>query len=77
MKNLYRIQQQLIAEEKRRQEELLKRKKHMMLEKFEKLAQKARYNKDEFYREVFTPTSLALLSIKILTKIFIRIKIEL
>ena len=35
-----------------------------MLEKFKKLAQKAKYNKDEFYREVFTPTSLALLSNK-------------
>ena len=34
----------------------------MMLEKFEKVAQKARYNKDYFYREIFTPNSLALLS---------------
>ena len=33
-----------------------------MLEKFEKISQKARYNKDEFYREVFTPGSLAVLS---------------
>lgn len=36
-----------------------------MLEKFEKIAQKAHYNKDEFYRNVFTPNSLALLSILI------------
>ena len=33
-----------------------------MLEKFEKIAQKARFNKDEFYREVFTPNSMAILS---------------
>lgn len=63
------MQKQLIAEEKRRQEELLRRKKQMMLEKFEKLAQKGRYNKDEFYREVFTPNSLALLS-KLIYKSF-------
>lgn len=33
-----------------------------MLEKFEKIAHKARFDKDEFYREVFTPSSLAILS---------------
>lgn len=33
-----------------------------MLEKFEKLAQKARFDREEFYREVFTPRSRALLS---------------
>jgi len=56
------MQKQLIAEEKIRQEEQLMRQRQIMLEKFKKLAQKAKYNKDEFYREVFTPTSLALLS---------------
>jgi len=65
------VQKQLKAEEKRRQEEQLIRKKQIMLEKFEKLAQKARYNKDEFYREVFTPSSLAILSIIIYLKTFI------
>jgi len=52
-------------EEKRRKDELLKTKKYKMLEKFEKIAQKARFNKDEFYREIFTPNSLALLCINI------------
>lgn len=33
-----------------------------MIEKFEKIAHKVRFDKDEFYREVFTPTSMALLS---------------
>jgi len=33
-----------------------------MLEKFEKIAQKARYNKNEFYRGVFSPKHLAFIS---------------
>lgn len=33
-----------------------------MLARFEKIAQKARRNKDNFYREIFTPSSLAVLS---------------
>jgi len=52
----------MIAEEKRRQDAELRKKKRVMLENFENLAQKARYNRDEFYREVFTPRSRALLS---------------
>ena len=59
---LLRIQNQKAAEERRKREELLRRNKISMLEKFEKIAQKARYNKDEFYREVFTPNSMPILS---------------
>lgn len=50
------------AEEKRRKEELLRWNKIKMLETFEKISQKGRYNKDEFYREVFSSASMALLS---------------
>ncbi len=57
------MHQKQIAEEKKRKEEELQYKRQKMFEKFEKLAQKARYSKEEFYREVFTPNSLALLSI--------------
>lgn len=60
---LLRNQKQIIAEEKRRRDDELRKTKRMMLDKFEKLAQKARYNRDEFYRECFTPRSRALLSI--------------
>jgi len=42
--------------------EEIRRNKNNMLQKFEKCAQKAKYDKDLFYREVFTPNSLALLS---------------
>jgi hypothetical protein len=32
------------------------------MEKFNKIAHKASFNKDDFYRELFTPGSLAILS---------------
>jgi len=56
------MQKQLYNEEKRKLDEELRIKKRIMLEKFEKIAQKAKYQKDEYYREVFTPKTLALLS---------------
>ena len=59
----FRLQKQIISEQKRLQEDKLRRKKEIMLEKFQKLIQGAKYDKDIFYRKVFTPTSSALLSI--------------
>lgn len=55
------MQKQLYEEEKRKQDEQLRRKKQIMLEKFERMAQKARFKKDDFYRQIFTPRSMALL----------------
>jgi len=55
------MQKQLYEEEKRKQDEQLRRKKQIMLEKFQKMAQKARFKKDDFYRQIFTPRSMAIL----------------
>jgi hypothetical protein len=51
-------------EEKRKKEDQIRKSKSDMIARFEKIAQKARRNKDNFYREIFTPVSMAVFSIK-------------
>jgi hypothetical protein len=46
----------------RKKEEELRRLKQIMLEKFDKVKHKPNYDKEEFYKEIFTSNMLGILS---------------
>ncbi len=56
------MQREKDNEEKRKQEDLIRRDKNIMIEKFEKITKKNKINKNEFYKEVFSPINLKIIS---------------
>jgi hypothetical protein len=59
---MYRLQREKDNEEKRKQEDLIRKDNNFMIEKFEKIAKKNKKNKNEFYKEVFSPINLKIIS---------------